>query len=688
VATGALAAAVSLSFGAGAGDIALVVSASSEGVWGNLVRLDVDYDSSNPDSTFNLAVTRYELRNTIPIPLEREQHRNLSMNSRSSTYAPSVVNAASKLITLTRPTSIAFSDRGWSLSGDLSGFAGTTAQETTITGILDGNDPFTLVLTAPFPTNLATLRTRLSAAIDAAGLGGANPRLEAVRADALGADVAAGNHIKLRSLVVTSNPNTAAEFSSVQIIPAPVDDATAMLKLGLARGGREKEGASTRRPLQNGTVSGDQADILGNNVSGQLTVVINDVSTGTATGVFTSSALTLPATPVGLGLAQQLQTLIRSVAHPATSQATVTFAGTRLRIVPSAVLPNIAISFTGAGATAALLTTAKGAVMNPQQYSLGTGAVFGAQSTPVPGSDGTPPSVPSEITGNYAAKTGIYALRDVDLFNLLAIPRTASLPDPQALDVLSKAIAFCEERRAFYLVDPPPSKGLNDIGAWAASASTSKNSAVYFPRVLIPNPLDGSRLGEMAASGTLAGVFARTDAERGIWKAPAGIDAVLRGVQGFSRTLTDPENGTLNPLGVNCLRSFPAYGRVAWGARTMQGDDRQASEWKYIPVRRLALYLEESLYRGTKWVVFEPNDEPLWAQIRLNVGAFMHGLFRQGAFQGASPREAYLVKCDKETTTQNDINLGIVNIVVGFAPLKPAEFVVIKIQQLAGQVQV
>jgi phage tail sheath protein FI len=158
-------------------------------------------------------------------------------------------------------------------------------------------------------------------------------------------------------------------------------------------------------------------------------------------------------------------------------------------------------------------------------------------------------------------------------------------------------------------------------------------------------------------------------------------------VQALTYLLTDGENGRLNPLGVNCLRNFPVYGNVAWGARTLKGADTLASEWKYIPVRRTALFIEESLYRGTKWVVFEPNDEPLWAQIRLNIGAFMHDLFRQGAFQGKTPREAYFVKCDKETTTQNDINKGVVNIVVGFAPLKPAEFVIIKIQQMAGEIQ-
>ena len=165
-------------------------------------------------------------------------------------------------------------------------------------------------------------------------------------------------------------------------------------------------------------------------------------------------------------------------------------------------------------------------------------------------------------------------------------------------------------------------------------------------------------------------------------------DFYLNGVQDLQINLNDLENGQLNPLGINCLRSFGVSGRIVWGARTLRGADANADEYKYLPVRRLALYLEESLYRGTQWVVFEPNDEPLWAQIRLNVGAFMQGLFRQGAFQGATPRDAYFVRCDSQTTTQNDINLGVVNVVVGFAPLKPAEFVVIQIQQMAGQIAV
>ena len=191
----------------------------------------------------------------------------------------------------------------------------------------------------------------------------------------------------------------------------------------------------------------------------------------------------------------------------------------------------------------------------------------------------------------------------------------------------------------------------------------------------------------MGAGGAVAGLMARIDGARGVWKAPAGSEADLRGVVGIERRFSDDENGILNPKAINTVRVFPE-GIVNWGARTMDGDDQFQSEYKYIPIRRTALFIEESLYRGLKWVVFEPNDEPLWAQIRLNVGAFMNGLFRQWAFQGAKPSDAYFVRCDAETTTQDDRNRGIVNVWVGFAPLKPAEFVVLYLQQMAGQIQV
>ncbi len=301
-----------------------------------------------------------------------------------------------------------------------------------------------------------------------------------------------------------------------------------------------------------------------------------------------------------------------------------------------------------------------------------------------------------DYQGDPAQKTGIFALDKADLFNLLCIPPDTRDGDTAAA-VYQDAMSYCAARRAMLVVDPPAAWGENKETAAATareqlstalhlSGPAARNAALYFPRVLQADPQREGQIDTFAASGLIAGIIARTDGERGVWKAPAGLDAALNGIQGLEVNLNDAENGMLNPLGINCLRAFPINGTVVWGARTLRGADQLADEYKYIPVRRLALYIEESLYRGTQWVVFEPNDEPLWSQIRLNVGAFMQNLFRQGAFQGKSPRDAYFVKCDGETTLQNDINLGIVNVVVGFAPLKPAEFVVIKLQQMAGQI--
>ena len=310
------------------------------------------------------------------------------------------------------------------------------------------------------------------------------------------------------------------------------------------------------------------------------------------------------------------------------------------------------------------------------------------------GSDGSD-LTDTEVTGDATARTGIYALDKADLFNLLCIPPLTRDTDVGTDTTLAAAAKYCKDRRAMLILDPPSSwkdvgdaeTGIDSLRSDIGGANLAINAAAYFPRLKMADPLQENRTAEFVPCGAVAGIFARTDAQRGVWKAPAGIEASLAGVRELSVKLTDGDNGRLNPKGLNCLRSFQAYGKVVWGARTLAGEDRLASEWKYIPVRRLALFIEESLYRGTQWVVFEPNDEPLWAQIRLNVGAFMQGLFRQGAFQGTSPREAYFVKCDKETTTQTDIDRGIVNILVGFAPLKPAEFVIIKIQQIAGQIE-
>jgi phage tail sheath protein FI len=335
-------------------------------------------------------------------------------------------------------------------------------------------------------------------------------------------------------------------------------------------------------------------------------------------------------------------------------------------------------------------------VINNESMLINVAVVGGATDPPVDttsplagGADGTvlaPNDVDFETRLNLAdTNSPLYFLDRVDLFNLLCIPGETTAA------TISSLQGFCRERRAFLIADSAANATFNTLQSGPNSSLTgddSINAAFYFPWINAPNPLKENRPEPFPPCGFVAGLYARTDTNRGVWKAPAGTEASLRGVIGAEETLTDDENRVLNPQAVNCIRTFPVYGTVIWGARTLQGNDERGSEWKYIPVRRMALFIEETLYRALKWVVFEPNDEPLWSQIRLNVGAFMHGLFRQGAFQGATPREAYFVKCDKETTTQADINQGIVNIIVGFAPLKPAEYVIVKIQQMAGQIEV
>jgi phage tail sheath protein FI len=326
-----------------------------------------------------------------------------------------------------------------------------------------------------------------------------------------------------------------------------------------------------------------------------------------------------------------------------------------------------------------------GFVSNSQKYSLGNLSQSPFELQPWPaGSAGSDGSAPGQVEyqGDPVSHTGFFALDKVDLFNLMILPADREY---DVAGVRGSASAYCESRRAFLLIDAPTTWTSNDHPV--ADASTVNNfrvgvskqySAVFYPQIEYSDAGIRKLIGP---SGMIAGLMARTDSQRGVWKAPAGVDADLRGVTDVEVNLTDMENGVLNQLGVNCLRKFP-NGIVNWGARTLDGADDFGSEWKYIPIRRLALFLEESLFRGTKWVVFEPNDEPLWAKIRMNLNAFMMSLFRQGAFQGSTPDKAFFVKCDGETTTANDRNLGIVNIQVGFAPLKPAEFVIISIQQI------
>jgi phage tail sheath protein FI len=290
--------------------------------------------------------------------------------------------------------------------------------------------------------------------------------------------------------------------------------------------------------------------------------------------------------------------------------------------------------------------------------------------------------------GDSNRRTGMFQLEKVDLFNILCIPPDQRGGDTD-LSVYQQAAEYCQKRRAMLIIDP--------LVAWTdhfkqgnipqiqptdleINGDVARNATVYFPRVVEEDDMMKGQEDVFPASGIIAGIYAATDVARGVWKAPAGIEAGLNGIVRLDVKVTDPQNGLMNPLGINCLREFPVIGPVVWGARTLRGADILEDDYKYIPVRRLTLYIEESLYRGTQWAVFKPNDERLWSALRLSVGTFMADLSRQGAFY------SYQVVCDQTTTTQSDIDKGIVRILVAFAPVKPAEFVIIEIQQQAGQV--
>jgi phage tail sheath protein FI len=295
---------------------------------------------------------------------------------------------------------------------------------------------------------------------------------------------------------------------------------------------------------------------------------------------------------------------------------------------------------------------------------------------------------PDDIIGSKQNMTGLYALDKLDRFNLLCLPPVQSGGDT-AWPVYQAALSYCAQRRAMLIVDVPASwtplesADVNGIIAAFAqsplfSMESRDNAILYFPRIVQANPLQNGTARMTVACGAVAGVISRTDRERGIWKAPAGAESELRGIVKLPVELNDGQNADLNQAGINCLRQFTGK-HVIWGARTLS----TKPEWKYIPVRRLALFLENSIIDGMTWARFELNAEPLWAKLRATIGDFLHALFQQGAFQGTTPKDAYFVKCGPDTMTQADLTAGRLNIMVGFAPIKPAEFVVIRIQTLA-----
>jgi len=277
---------------------------------------------------------------------------------------------------------------------------------------------------------------------------------------------------------------------------------------------------------------------------------------------------------------------------------------------------------------------------------------------------------------------GLAVLQQEGDAKILCIPQTHELTDRDAARVFRAAVRLTEQLDAMYLLDPPQKQAkrstATSLQRWIARQRTNRhpNVAIYGPRVRVRPNAKASQTKLIPGSGTMAGVLTRTDRLRGVWKAPAGIQAQLKKVYGLERQFTNQDLGMLTPWGINSFRTLSANRIVSWGARTTA----LQPEWQYVPIRRLALFLKASIHRGTQWVVFEPNDEPLWARVRNTIQSFMMQQFRKGALAGTKPSQAFFVKCGRDTITARDQQRGIIKITVGFAPLKPAEFVMLNFQ--------
>jgi hypothetical protein len=701
------------------GTSVLKLVARDPGELGNAIRARVDYDTADPERTFNLTLFRRVQKPDGTFGEdESEALSNLSMNPTSPDYVVTRVAAASALVSA-EVIGAPGTKAGVSIAGYVLPKTEATVK-TEIDALMAGGKnsiriaigdhppvPVILQTTAGIvaPNEQNKIATRWTGDIN--GALAANSILDQVTVAITAATLAGGGIEDLRLLQIT------CATAAVRVLPANAADLTAGIGLGVGAGGIEGDTYGDRRPAPSGYVArnGSSADTWKALRSfcaqkrDKLTdfTLTDDSGDPAHTGVATialvgGNVAMVDATTLSLANARgALDVVAKAINDNCNKRWAVKRMGNRLVLTPlygsdnTGVAAGVALTTATVDLAAAGLPFANaGTPKNVAAYSVGKpGGVAGLgtfqdAATAVLGTNGTLPEVADYDDAFEAIE------QNVDLFNLMVLPRADGQDETKRQPLWGSASAFCAKKRAFLIVDPPESWTTVDLAEAKVNdlriGIETRNSAAYWPRLKID---DGSKTGKsIDPAGSIAGLMARIDANRGVWKAPAGLEATVRGVTGVDRRLTDPENGSINPKALNALRVFPA-GVVAWGARTLVGFDGSGNiDDKYVPVRRTMLFIEESLYRGLAFAVFEPNDEQLWSQIRLAAGSFMNGLFRQGAFAGSKSSDAYKVFCDATTTTATDINLGIVNVVVAFAPLKPAEFVILTVKQLAGQVQV
>jgi phage tail sheath protein FI len=667
-----------------ANDAALVVSAKSVGEWGNAVFLRVlkpDQDATS----FDLEVGEHDEGKFV----QTELHVGLTMRANDATYAPTVVNADSTTIELaTGPAA--------EIGGANERYQAATIVGGQLASGINFATEFGAALSQSLILNINGRGSeRIAVTLTAADLASGDTLAAAVQAA-----IRAHSPLPLyQGITVAFQAGPPARFT----VTSPEAGSDASLEIGNGRLAQVMRLTAADRAVLRGQAqppgatrfSADPA-----NVTGAIVLTLDGHAPVTLT-------LPAPAPPLagnnaqdGARIAATLQSLVREAgvgasfrdftcAYNAARQFVLTSGGTAPRVSGIAVAD---------GAVAAFLRiqssdTANVTVEVGREVNQGTAQVIPMQSlglldagVQLAGGTAVAPT-PGDYTDFYGSV--LRKRRDVTMMLLPGQAWTASGPTAE----ISATLAHAEEmRNRMVIVDPPQGVELRDASAVDGMMLTTSTYAVmYYPWVSIANPLYNADTNATAPKTVLAppsafaaGLWTRTDNRRGVWKAPAGVETQLISATSLQFLVEDTEQSQLNPLGVNCLRTIPSFGPVIWGSRTLS--TKANPEWRYVPVRRTAIFIEQSIYNGIQWAVFEPNDHPLWGALRANIGAFMNGLFRVGAFQGKTADEAYFVRCNLgDTMTQGDIDRGQVIVIVGFAPLKPAEFVIVRIQQKVGQ---
>jgi phage tail sheath protein FI len=676
----------------------LTIRAANEGAWGNKLDVVIANGTDDPDNEFAIQVFT-DRSDLVPplLPLLLETHDNLSMNSSAANFVEKVLAANSKYIAaVASSTNLATAAQGTSRSGALAVGNGAVALNL---GVANGGTetPGAVGVAGTSrsgvnpSTNPPADQRRFRINLNGDGL----QEVTIPATAATGADIASAIQVAVRALTAAAPANQPAYAGftcTFETAAAPTNPSYL---------------------LTSGTTGATSTVVVANSTS-------NPVSLAAGTHKFTIDvdgdgphvvSLTGPLAN-GAAIATAIQTAVQALTPKRAANA-VAFSGFTCSYDTAAAAGNpslVLTSGTPAGAgrvkssvrvtnapsenvagTLKLGLTNTGheiggsAILRPAnsrtpgfpgdtEYHLGDAVVAGNVDGVVFGSDGATP-----VAQDY--KNGFSALDTIRDVNIVAVPGIGDL------DVVAFGANYCALRAdCFFVGDVNKTDDTVEEAQTFSNSLTVKSSygAIYFPWLKMSDPT-GQSPEPIAAppSGFVAGMYARIDAKRGVWKAPAGTEANIGGAVGLLTDITDAQQDFLNPIGVNVLRQFPASGLVIWGARTLA--TKSDPEYRYVPVRRTAIYLEQSIYNGIQWAVFEPNDEDLWASLRLNIGAFMMLQFRAGAFQGKTPKDAFFVKCDETTTTQADIDAGTVNILVGFAPLKPAEFVVLRLTQIVGQ---